>query len=119
MAVATPPILPVEHHTEHPHIVRVAGILGGSPIIRGSRISVRHIAVLYKMGDTVEEILRAHPHLTPAGVYDAISYYHDHQKEIEVEIEANKIENVLKETGAKMDKRGFITYRRSRKKRQT
>jgi uncharacterized protein (DUF433 family) len=39
--------------TEHPYIVRVAGICGGRPTIKRSRISVCHIAQLYKAGDTV------------------------------------------------------------------
>ena len=43
--------------TEHPYIVRAPGVCSGRPIINGTRISVRHIAQLYKAGDTVEEIL--------------------------------------------------------------
>jgi len=30
------------------------------------------------MGLSVEEILEGLPHLTPAQVYEALSYYHDH-----------------------------------------
>jgi len=78
--------------TEHPHIVRVKGVCGGRPTIKGTRISVRHVAQLYKPGDVVDEILKAHPHLTPAAVYDAISYYLDHQKQIEQEIAENRLE---------------------------
>ena len=61
--------------TEHPYIVRVPDICGSRPTIKGTRISVQHIATLYKAGDTVEEILQAHPHLQAAAVHDAISYY--------------------------------------------
>jgi uncharacterized protein (DUF433 family) len=94
--------------TEHPYIVRVAGICGGRTTIKGSRISVRHIAQLYKAGDTVEEILQAHPHLQGAAVYDAISYYLDHQQEIEREIAENRLETLMKKGGLKIDERGFI-----------
>jgi uncharacterized protein (DUF433 family) len=56
-------------------------------VIENTRISVRLIAGYYKAGMTVEEILRDYPHLAAAAVYDAISYYIDHQAEIEALIE--------------------------------
>ncbi len=93
--------------TEHPYIVRTPGVSGGSPIIKGTRVTVRLIAQLYKAGESVEEIIRAYPHLSAAAVYDAISYYLDHQIEIEDEIEASRLENVVKEYGLHLDKRGF------------
>lgn len=98
---------PVEP-TAHPYIVRVKGVCGGRPVIKGSRISVRHIAQLYKAGDSVEEILQAHPHLNPAAVYDAISYYLDHQQEIEEEIAENRLETLMAKRGLKMGERGFL-----------
>ena len=62
-----------QQKTEHPHIVRVQGVCGGQPIIKNSRLSVQHIAQMYKAGDTVDEILQAHPHVKAAAVYDALS----------------------------------------------
>jgi hypothetical protein len=64
------------------------------------------IAGYYKAGATVEEILRDYPHLA-AAVYDAISYYVDHQAEIEALIEANRLEQVLQRTGLKLGEKGF------------
>jgi uncharacterized protein (DUF433 family) len=96
--------------TEHPYIVRVAGICGGRPTIKDSRIAVSHIAQLYKVGDTVDEILQAHSHLQAAAVYDAISYYLDHQPEIEQEIRENRLEAVMTKEGMNMDDRGFIHF---------
>jgi uncharacterized protein (DUF433 family) len=95
--------------TEHPYIVRVSGVCGGRPILAGTRISVRHIAHLYKAGETVEEILHAHPHLRAAAVYDAMSYYLDHQAEIEQELLDNRLD-VLRETqGLAIDAQGFVS----------
>jgi len=94
--------------TEHPYIVRVEGVCGGRPIIKVTRISVRHIAELYKRGDTVDEILKGHPHLSAAAVHDAISYYLDHQEEIEQEIVNNRLETVMTKAGVEIDKRGFL-----------
>ncbi|MEW6041419.1 MAG: DUF433 domain-containing protein [Elusimicrobiota bacterium] len=46
--------------TEHPYIVRKSGVCGGSPIIEGSRITVRLIAQFVKTGSTAEEILASY-----------------------------------------------------------
>src|SRR5581483_2524630 len=96
--------------TEHAHIVRRPGVCGGAPLIRSTRITVRHIAQLYKGGADVAEILRNYPHLQPSWIHDAISYYLDHTQEIEAEIEANRIENVLARTGGVMDNKGVIRF---------
>lgn len=96
--------------TAHPYIVYVDNICGGRAIIEGSRVSVRHIAQLYKAGDTVDEMLQAHPHLKAAAVYDAISYYLDHQAEIEQEIAENRFEAVQAQAGLEVDERGFVTF---------
>ena len=96
--------------TEHPHIVQVPGICGGRPTLKGTRISVRHIAHLYKAGDTVEEILQAYPYLQAAAVYDAISYYLDHQTAIEQEIADNRLEAVMERYGLVMDERGVLHF---------
>ncbi len=82
--------------TEHPYIVRKSGVCGGSPIIDGSRITVRLIAQLVKTGSSAEEILASYPPLSLAQIHDAISYYFDHREEIAHDIEDNKIRNILK-----------------------
>ena len=96
--------------TEHPHIERRPGVCGGSPVIRGTRITVRHIAVLHKDGAGVQEMLETYPHLQASWVHDAISYYLDHHDEIEREIEANGIEAVLARTGGVMDDKGVVRF---------
>src|SRR5215831_727379 len=96
--------------TEHPHVVRTPGVCGDSPVIRNTRITVRHIATLWKAGEAVETILRSFPHLQLSWVYDAISYYLDHQQEIDQEIEDNRIENVLGRVGGVMDEKGVVRF---------
>jgi uncharacterized protein (DUF433 family) len=96
--------------TEHPHIVLIQKMDRQQAVIRGTRMPVWIIAGFYKAGDTMDDILVSYPHLSPASVYDAISYYHDHQVEIEAEISTQRIENVLKQTGGVMDERGFIHF---------
>ncbi|MEZ4662960.1 MAG: DUF433 domain-containing protein [Caldilineaceae bacterium] len=102
--------------TEHPYIVRLPGIgVGAEPIIKGSRAAVRLIADYYKAGMAVEEIQRDYPYLH-AAIYDAISFYIDHQAEIEALIEANRIEQVLNEANLSIDADGAIRARQEHQK---
>jgi uncharacterized protein (DUF433 family) len=49
-------------------------ILGGKPIIRGTRISVALILEWIASGATRDDILRKHAHLTADDVEQALSY---------------------------------------------
>lgn len=82
--------------TGHVHISRKKGVCGGEPIIDGSRTSVRSIVGYYKMAMNVDEILEGLPHLEPGEVYDALAYYFDHQEEIEMYIQENEEEKLMK-----------------------
>jgi uncharacterized protein (DUF433 family) len=70
-------------------------ILGGEPIIIGTRTSIRAIVGLWRLGIMPEEILNHLPHLTLAQVFDALSFYLDHQTEINNYIEQNQVPNEL------------------------
>jgi uncharacterized protein (DUF433 family) len=94
--------------TEHPHIVRNPAVCGGSPTISGTRLSVLQIAILWKGGDSVDEIVQAFPHLGASQVHDAISYYLDHQQEIDEEIARTRVEDIAERHGRRVDDRGFL-----------
>jgi uncharacterized protein (DUF433 family) len=81
--------------TEHIYIVREDNILSGEPIIRGTRTPVRAIVEIWRLGVTPEEIPSRLPHLTLAQVFDALSYYSDHQAEINAHIERNRVPDEL------------------------
>lgn len=49
-------------------------ILGGKPVIRGTRISVQFIMELIHSGASVDAIVFSYPHLTKEGVNAAIQY---------------------------------------------
>jgi uncharacterized protein (DUF433 family) len=70
-------------------------ILGGEPIIIGTRTSIRAIVGLWRLGIMPEEILNHLPHLTLAQVFDALSFYLDHQTEVNDYIERNQVSNEL------------------------
>lgn len=77
--------------TEHPYVISDTGLLEGEPVIRGTKTPVRAIVELWRLGVPPEEILRHLPHLTLAQVFDALSYYGDHQDEINQYIERNRV----------------------------
>jgi len=81
--------------TEHHYIVKDDEILGGEPIIKGTRTPVRAIVETWRLGVAPEEITLGMPHLTLAQVFGALSYYSDHQSEINAYIERNRISNEL------------------------
>ncbi len=77
--------------TENRYIVRDTSILGGEPIIRGTRTPVRAIVELWRLGISPDELPTHLPHLTLAQVFDALSYFGDHQDEIAGYIEQNQV----------------------------
>jgi uncharacterized protein (DUF433 family) len=81
--------------TGHFYIIRDEQILGGEPIIKGTRTPVRAIAEIWRLGTMPEEIPQHLPHLTLAQVFDALSYYSDHQAEISEYIEHNRVPDEL------------------------
>ena len=81
--------------TEHLYIVKDDQILSGEPIVKGTRTPVRAVVELWRMGVAPEEIPRHLPHLTQAQVFDALSYYSDHQDEINLHIERNRVPDEL------------------------
>lgn len=78
-------------------IDRHQGVHGGCPIIAGTGVTVRRIAIWYKQGLRAEEIAVRIGHLTIAQVYAALTYYHLNREEIDADIaleeaEADRIE---------------------------
>lgn len=72
---------------EHPYIDVSPGRSGPRPVIKGTRIRVSVIVGYVRLGHEPEAIVRdILPQLNLAQVYDALSYYHDHQEEIEAEL---------------------------------
>jgi uncharacterized protein (DUF433 family) len=81
--------------TEHLYIIKDNSILKGEPIVQGTRTPVRAIVESWRMGVAPEQIPQGMPHLTLAQVFDALSYYSDHQDEINRYIEVNRIPDEL------------------------
>jgi len=67
-------------------IVSTEGIVGGSPRIAGSRISVKHIAECYNDGLTVDEMVERFPTIDALGAHAAITYYLANKSAVDQEI---------------------------------
>ena len=55
-------------------IVSDPAVLMGKPVIKGTRITVELILEKLAAGETIEQILEAHPRLTREGVQAALSF---------------------------------------------
>ena len=100
--------------TTYHYITHEDGVHGGQPVIVGTRTSVKSIVGYYKMGLSVEDILEGLPHLTPAQIYEALSYYHDHISEIEQNIEDGRVEHLIERYGLSLAPDGRLIVDDSR-----
>jgi uncharacterized protein (DUF433 family) len=76
--------------SQHLHIEIVERYGGPQPVIKGTRITVSDIIGYLRLGETPESLVNnILPQLTLAQIHDAISYYYDHQDEIEKILEEN------------------------------
>lgn len=99
--------------TGHKYIIKDPHIYGGSAIIKGTRIPVKAIVIHYQSGMSVEDILEGYPSITPAQLFDTLSYYHDNKEEIEKDIERDSIEQIKKEFAiSHIDKNGHIIFKK-------
>jgi len=73
------------------YISRNKEILGGEPVIKGTRTPVRAIVESWRVGLSPEEIVIHMPHLKLAQVFEALGYYSDNQEKINEYIEKNQI----------------------------
>ncbi len=84
----------------HPHIVTRKGYCGGSPAIAGTKFPVRSVVnYVLRQGMAPEELVAEFRHLTLAQVHDALSYYYDHQAEVEQDLATNTESSVRSRSG--------------------
>ncbi len=49
-------------------------VLGGKPVVIGTRITVELILEKLAAGETVEQLVEAHPRLTPENIHAALAF---------------------------------------------
>lgn len=98
-----------ETTTDHPYITQTPSVCGGRPVVRGTRIPVKVLVGYYRLNYKETEILAGFPNLTAAQLYDALSYYYDHQAEIDADIEANELSDVLNKFNLEINSDGVLS----------
>jgi uncharacterized protein (DUF433 family) len=77
---------------EFKHIVSNPNILGGKPVIRGSRISVQLVLEWLASGASIQDIVHKYPHLSEDAVREAILYASNFMSnEILIEVETTPL----------------------------
>jgi len=59
---------------EHPSIQSNPAIMMGKPVIAGTRITVESILTRLAAGETIEQLLLAHPRLTREAIQAALAF---------------------------------------------
>ena len=67
-------------------------IHGGVPLIAGTGVTVRRIAIWHNLGYSIEEIAREIGFLSIAQVYAALTYYYANTEDIDADIAADEAE---------------------------
>ncbi|HHT9145831.1 MAG TPA: DUF433 domain-containing protein [Candidatus Wunengus sp. YC61] len=88
--------LAMKKSKKHPYIFKQMGVCGGRSVIEGTRIPIWSIIKWYKVGMSVEDIIREFPQLTPSQIHDAFSFYYDNQEEVEKDILENENEKFFR-----------------------
>ena len=94
---------------KHAYVEVVEKMAGPQAVIKGTRIPVSIIIGYFRIGETPESLVKnILPHLTLAQVYDALSYYHDHQAEIEQELVENTEEHTHAYLRERLGEEGYL-----------
>lgn len=72
------------------HIIQDPGVAGGKPRIAGHRITVANIVVWHERMGLSADAIAAEYDFSLADVYAALTYYFDHQQEIDDSIRATE-----------------------------
>lgn len=91
----------------HPYIEKVKMTSGWRAVIKGTRIPVSIVVGYTKVGETPESIADGLKPVSLAAIYDALSYYHDHQIEIEAERAASTEESSQKYLREQLGEEGY------------
>jgi uncharacterized protein (DUF433 family) len=90
--------------TLNDHIQTTPGVAGGRPRIAGHRITVQNVVIWHEqMGISADEIASKY-RLTLADVYAALTYYYDHQEEVDEAMRADEalVEEIRRQSPSKL-----------------
>ncbi|MBI3968126.1 MAG: DUF433 domain-containing protein [Chloroflexi bacterium] len=75
------------------YIVRNPEILGGEPIIRGTRVPVWAVVRTFHYTPDLDYLCEAYPHVARAALEDALAFYESHREELDRLIAENEADD--------------------------
>jgi uncharacterized protein (DUF433 family) len=96
---------PIRVH--YPHVEARPDLLGGSPLVRGTKVPVRRLWAWHRKGVTVETLVKRYPSIGPAKVLCALAFAYDNQDVLEADLareqrmldaEAEKVPGAMEQT---------------------
>lgn len=75
--------------TTFAHIERVPGVVGGEPVIKGTRVPVWIIVGYWQTYGSLTDITEVYPRVSKEAAQEALAYYEAHREEIDSAIEEN------------------------------
>jgi uncharacterized protein (DUF433 family) len=66
------------------YITATEGIVGGRPAIKGTRIAVDLILEKLSIGDSVEDLLQAYPHISREAIFACLAFAAERIKKVKI-----------------------------------
>lgn len=76
--------------TPHRLVTETPGVMGGYPVVRGTRVPVRAIVEAFQETNSLREVLDLYPQLSPEQIQDALAYYRAHPTRVDEDIATNR-----------------------------
>lgn len=83
--MALPPI-----RVHHPHVEVRDDVLGGSPVIRGTKVPVRRLWAWHRKGVSVETLVKRYPSLGWAKVLGGLAFAYDNEDVVEADLDRER-----------------------------
>ncbi len=72
---------------QHPHVDVRGDVMGGSPVVKGTKVPVRRLWAWHRKGVSVETLVKRYPSLGWAKVLGALAFAYDNQELVEADLE--------------------------------
>ncbi len=76
--------------TEDSYVAEYPGVCGGYPVIRDTRIAVRHVVWYYQRLGDIDKLVEIWPHISGERIRGALDYYARHPTRVDEDIERNE-----------------------------
>lgn len=74
----------------HPHVDVRDDLLGGSPVVRGTRVPVRRLWAWHRKGVSVETLVKRYPSLGWAKVLGGLAFAYDNEELVEADLDRER-----------------------------